>query len=251
MIDKSIFNFTQDQLALFKRLNTPQKIQDYLDLIPINFETDGETYMSAKGVLERNVAHCFEAALLAAAILRFHGERPLILDLETKGDTDHVVTLFQQNGRWGAISKTNHSVLRYRDPIYKTVRELVMSYFHEYFTNADGKKRLRAYKVVDLTKWDRENWMTSDKDLWNLVHFLENSKHIPLMDSVHIRRLRIASRFEIKVGEIVEWEDPADAIPLEIKPTENESSVSASDVAVIEEKKPLFSSSSLAQSKEE
>ncbi|MBI2573014.1 hypothetical protein HYV86_04105 [Candidatus Woesearchaeota archaeon] len=230
--------FTKEELALFKRLNTPQKIQDYLDLIPINFEADGETYMSAKKVLERNIAHCFEAALLAAAILRYHGQKPLILDLETKGDTDHVVTLFQQNGRWGAISKTNHSVLRYRDPIYKSVRELVMSYFHEYFTNADGKKRLRAYKVVDLTKWDKENWMGSDKDLWNIIHFLENSKHIHLMDPVHVRRLRPASRFEIKVGELVEWEDPADAVPVVSKSSEDESCVSVGGTAVIEEKKP-------------
>ncbi len=200
--------FTKEQISLFKRLNTPQKIQDYLDLLPINFENHGETYMSAKATLERNHAHCFEAALVAAAILRFYGQRPLLLDLETKGDTDHVVALFQQHGRWGAISKTNHSVLRYRDPVYKSVRELVMSYFHEYFTSEDRKKRLRAYKIVDLTRFDKYNWMTSSKNLWDIVRYLQKSSHTKIMGSTaHIKSLRLVSMLEMKMSDLPEWQN--------------------------------------------
>src|SRR3989344_7563100 len=123
---------TPPEILVFKKLRTPQKIQDYLDALPINFEDSGETYRSPRRLLGAKEAHCLEGALFAAAVLAYHGQKPLLLDLRTTPrDEDHVVALFRQNGRWGAISKTNHAVLRYRDPVYKDVRELAMSYFHE------------------------------------------------------------------------------------------------------------------------
>src|SRR3989344_6839668 len=109
---------------IFARLNSARKIQDYLDTISINFEIKKETYMSPRRVIREKTAHCFEGALFACAALAYHGKKPLLLDLVTiDRDEDHVVALFKENGLWGAISKTNHPILRYRDPVYKSIPE--------------------------------------------------------------------------------------------------------------------------------
>lgn len=202
--------FTKEELKLFKSLNTPKKIQDYINKIPINFEPNGDTCLSPRQVLDQNRAHCIEGALLAAVILRYHGEKPLVLDLTTsKKDFDHVVALFKRHGYWGAISKTNHAVLRYREPIYKTIRELVMSYFHEYFTNDDGKKTLRSYSgPVNLAKFDKKNWMSSKKDLWYIADHLCKVKHYNILNKKQISFLRKAEPIEIEAGKILEWKDP-------------------------------------------
>src|SRR3989344_4997493 len=116
---------TPHERSVFKKLASPQRIQDFLDSLPINFELHGETYMSPRRVLTAGEAHCFEGALLAAAALAYHGRRPLLMDIQTsRTDDDHVVALFREFGYWGAISKTNHAILRYRDPVYRSVREL-------------------------------------------------------------------------------------------------------------------------------
>jgi len=141
-----------DEIKLFKRLDSPKKIQDFLAFkIKHNPAKDGVECRSPRMVLRTGKAHCMEGALLAAAILEFNGDKPLLMDLRsTSDDLDHVVALFKQFGRWGAISKTNHAVLRYREPIHKTIRELALSYFHEYFLDS-GKKTLREYSApVDL-----------------------------------------------------------------------------------------------------
>jgi hypothetical protein len=138
-------SLSKEETLLFKKLKTPGTIQDYLDSLPSNFERRGETSRSPRLVLAHKEAHCFEGALFAAAVLWYHGKKPLLLDLKTgRGDFDHVVTLFKTNGYWGAISKTNHAVLRFRDPLYKTIRELALSYAHEYFLD-NGKKTLLSY----------------------------------------------------------------------------------------------------------
>jgi hypothetical protein len=188
-----------------------------------------------------------EGALLAAAILEFHGQKPLLMDLRSASeDLDHVVALFRQFGCWGAISKTNHAVLRYREPIYKTVRELAMSYFHEYFLD-NGKKTLRAYSIpvdvrffhpsLTLPLKGREkhrnfvqipppflpaeasakegggrlgggnNWRTTKKDLVNLPHFLDKAKHYKILNNQQIKNLRKADKIEIKAGQIIEWKN--------------------------------------------
>jgi hypothetical protein len=191
---------------IFAKLKTPQKIQDYLDSLPINFEISGETYMSPRRTLREKTAHCFEGALVAAAVLAYHGQKPLLLDLKTADhDEDHVVTLFKENGRWGAISKTNHAVLRYRDAIYKDVRELAMSYFHEYIL-PDGEKTLRSFsKPFDLSRYKPERWVTAEDDLFWLVEALDDSPHVDLMSAKQIRTLRNASSFEVKATAVVEW----------------------------------------------
>ncbi len=199
------------QKNIYPSLNTPSKIQDYINSIPINFELDGETYLSPLEVLKQNRAHCLEGALLAARLFRFHGHTPLLLDLKAvAGDHDHVVALFRfpKTGEWGAVSKTNHAVLRYREPIYKSLRELAMSYFHEYFDNKTGKKNLRSYSgAFDLRKMDYLNWETTDKKLQDLVNKLDWSRHYSLISKDHEKLLRKAEQIEIQAGELLEWSE--------------------------------------------
>ena len=196
--------------AVLKKLVTPQKIQDYLDTLSMNFEIQGETYMSPRMVLREKTAHCFEGALLAAAALMYHGHSPLLLDLQTiASDEDHVITLFQHNGYWGAISKTNHTMLRWRDPVYKTTRELAMSYFHEYVMWDDGRKSLLAYsKPFDLRRFAPERWVTAEENLFWLAEKLDNSKHFPIVPRKNVRLLRKASKIELRAMHIVEWKEP-------------------------------------------
>jgi hypothetical protein len=193
--------------SLFKRLNTPQKIQDYLESIPFNFETGGETYMSPRRTAEAGKAHCFEGALLAAAALAYHGQKPLIMDIQTTpNDDEHVVALFTAEGHWGAVSKTNHGILRYRDPVYKTVRELAMSYFHEYMLEENGEKTMRAYSApFNLSKYPSDKWLTADEELFWLVDALDASKHYPVAPAKNLRQLRKGTPLERANLRYTEW----------------------------------------------
>ena len=190
---------------ILKKLSTPQKIQDFLNTFPFNFEKKGETHSSVKLSLERGTLHCFEGALVAACALWIQGRKPLLLDLKaSKEDMDHTVALFKEGNKWGAISKTNHGVLRYREPIYKSVRELVMSYFHEYFLN-NGKKTLRSFsKPFDLTRVDTD-WLHTDENLAHLAHVLDKSPHTDILSKKEIKNLRLADKVEIETGKIVEY----------------------------------------------
>ncbi|MBX4195591.1 hypothetical protein KW796_01380 [Candidatus Parcubacteria bacterium] len=185
------------------KLNTPDKIQNFLNKTPFNFERGGETYRSVEQSLKAGRAHCFEGALIAAAALSMHGHKPLLLDLRTiNKDADHVVVLFKRGKYWGALSKTNHAVLRYREPVYKSVRELAMSYFHEYFLE-DGTKTMRKFsKPFDLSK-TKFDWLHSKGDLDGLVDELDHSPHEDVLPRGH--KLRKAEKIEIKSGLLVEW----------------------------------------------
>lgn len=204
---KKFFGFNSTEIKILDRLNTPIKIQDYLNKLPINFEQDGDTARSPREVLRLQTAHCMEGALLAAVALWYHGHKPLLLDLvTTKNDDDHVVALFKQQGYWGAISKTNHAVLRYREPVYKSVRELALSYFHEYFKDS-GQKTLRKYSLpFDLSKIKDKGWMTSTEDLWDINNALEDSPHLNIVTVKQGRKLRKAEPIEIEAGKIIEWQ---------------------------------------------
>jgi len=199
------FKLNGKELKLFRRLNSPRKIQDFLNSVPKNFEKSGETCFSPRTVLRENKAHCIEGAFFAAAILWFHGTRPLLMDLRSNDyDYDHVVTLFKKDSHWGAISKTNHAVLRYREPVYKTLRELALSYFHEYFLD-DGKKTLREYsEPIDLSSFGPD-WVTSEKDLWNIYFSIDKAPHRRLLSRSMVSSLRRADKIEIKAGKLVEW----------------------------------------------
>ncbi len=201
-------NFLKDlslqEKKIFRKINTPSKIQDFLDNLPINFEEGGDTIFSPRTVLERNKAHCLEGALFACAVLSFHGYQNFLLDLQPgPKDDGHAVALFKVNDRWGAISKTNHAVLRFRDPVYLSPRELAMSYFHEYFLD-NGKKTLRTYTVFKLNKI-KKNWITDGEDLWYIDHALNETKYTTLIQPEEARKLRKASLLERKVGKVIEW----------------------------------------------
>ncbi|MFH1444703.1 MAG: hypothetical protein ABIG34_04950 [Candidatus Peregrinibacteria bacterium] len=204
-----MFGFTLEELAILRPLSTPRKIQDYLDSLAMNFEAKGDTCLSPRRVLKEQHAHCMEGAMLAAVALRLAGFKPLVMDLKaTRDDEDHVVTLFQINKHWGAISKTNHGVLRYREPVYRTVRELALSYFHEYFLG-DGRKTLRSYSVpVNLSRFDAQGWMTDEEDLWYIPEFLDDARHFEILSRSQIAGLRRADPIERKKFVGTEWTDP-------------------------------------------
>ena len=192
---------------VFRRLNTPQKIQDFLDRMPENVLSRREHSMrSPRRVLRTHKAHCLEGAMLAAACLAYYGRPPLLLDLETgAGDYDHIVALFKERGRWGAISKTNYPVLRWRDPVYKSVRELAMSYFHEYFLDNCKKTLLRYSGAFSLRKFDPKKWVIAERDVDWLAGELGGSKHFPIAPPGAMRNLRRAGKIEIRATALREW----------------------------------------------
>ncbi len=199
-------HFTRTEWQILRQLNTPKKIQDFLNTLPQSFSKHGQECRSPRRVLREGSAYCLEGAMLAVLALRVHGHRPLLLDLTSHdSDDDHVVALFQHNGCWGAISKTNHAVLRYREPIYRSVRELVMSYFHEYFLQRGGRKTLRSYAVADVSKFDRRGWMTDEEDLWYIAEHLCDIPHKQVLTRSQIAGLRPADAIEIQAGELLEW----------------------------------------------
>ena len=197
---------TSAECRVFDRLDSPERLQAFLDDLPLNFEDSGDTYYSPRRVLALNTAHCLEGALFAAAVLAYHRERPLLMDFQTlESDTDHVVALFRRRGLWGAISKTNHSVLRYRDPVYRTPRELAMSYFHEYFAPS-GKKSLKAYSApFDVSRFAPKRWLIADEHLHWLTGELDHSRHFRTVSHTILRTLRKAACVEIDASFTREW----------------------------------------------
>lgn len=186
----SKYGFDAGEILVLKALKTPERVQRFLDAeIAYNKEPQGATIRSPRRVLRDKVAHCLEGALLAAAALRIHGYPPLLLDLEAVRDDDHVLAVFRQQGHWGAIAKSNYSGLRFREPVYRNLRELVMSYFEHYF-NCSREKTLRSYsRPVQLSRFDRIGWMTAEADLWPVSEHLASIPHVPLLRNGAGRRL--------------------------------------------------------------
>ncbi|HET6169267.1 MAG TPA: hypothetical protein VFE01_03755 [Terracidiphilus sp.] len=184
------FGLDAGEMRALKALKTPEKIQRFLDSqIAYNKEPGGDTVRSPRRVLRDRVAHCLEGALLAAAALRVQGFPPLLLDFEAVRDDDHVIALFRQHGHWGAIAKSNYSGLRFREPVYRNLRELAMSYFEHYF-NASREKTLRNYsRPVKLSRFDSMGWMTAEDDLWTINDYLASIAHVPLLQNGASRRL--------------------------------------------------------------
>jgi len=202
-----MYHLITSELRQLKKLSTPAKIQDWLNTLPFNFELGGDTCQSPRQVLASGTAHCLEGAMIATLALRLQGHKPLIMDLKSINgiDDDHVVALFRMSGRWGGITKTNHGVLRYREPIYLNPRELAVSFFHEYFLHS-GRKTLRSYsRPLDLSCFDSRGWMTTADDVWYVPQTLDRIKHFPLLTKGMIKTLRLADPVEIAMGKIVEW----------------------------------------------
>lgn len=199
---------TRTEFAILRRLSTPHKIQDFVSSLRANFERKGDTCLSVRQVLRRHHAHCIEGAMLAACTLWIHGEPPLLLDLKAVHDFDHVVALFRRRGCWGAISKTNHAQLRYRDPVYRTLRELAMSYFHEY-TNKKGRLTLRSYsRAFDMRKVDPKLWVTNGSDCWDMPEMLDEIRHYPLVTGKQARLLCRRDAMERKIGALLQYQAP-------------------------------------------
>ena len=194
---------------LFARLDTPNKIQDFLDKTPANFEVDGDTVRSPRMMLKARIAHCAEAALFAAAALMFHGRQAWLMDLRAlPRDQDHVVTLFRERGLWGAISKTNHAILRWRDPIYQSARELAMSYAHEYCLPGGKKSLMEFSRPYSLTRHAPARWVIAESDLHWLMDALDDSPHLPLAPLQAMRARRRSAKIELRAQDVVEWPDP-------------------------------------------
>jgi hypothetical protein len=196
------------EFRALERLRTPEKIQDFLSAMPANFERGGETCLSVREVLRQRRAHCIEGAMLAACALWIHGEPPLLLDLKAERDYDHVVALFRRDGCWGAISKTNPPLLRWRDPVYRTLRELAMSYLHEY-ANRRHQKTLRSFAgPFDLRRVDPAVWVTSARQCWDIANRLEDLRHTPLITKRQASRLRLRDPVERRAGAVVQYRRP-------------------------------------------
>jgi hypothetical protein len=182
--------FHGGELGALRRLTTPEKIQRFLDdRVGYNKERGGPTCRSPRRVLRDRVAHCLEGALFGAAALRVQGFEPLLLDLEAIRDDDHVLALFRQRGCWGAVAKSNYAGLRFREPVYRTLRELAMSYFEHYY-NLQGEKTLRnVSRPVNLRRFDPIDWMIAETDLWPISDYLFQIPHRPLLTSAVERRL--------------------------------------------------------------
>ena len=185
----SSYGFTAAERAVFRRLTTPAKIQQFLDDLAYNKEVGGVTCRSPRMVLRDRTAHCMEGALMGAAALRMIGDPPLLLDFEAVRDDDHVIALFRRHGHWGALAKSNYSGLRYREPVYRTLRELAMSYFEHYY-NLRREKSLRTYsRPVNLKRFDRRHWMTSEEEVWFVPEYLTTIHHTPVLRPHLIPRL--------------------------------------------------------------
>jgi hypothetical protein len=199
---------TPAEFAVLQRLDSPQKIQDFLFTLGQNFEVDGDTCRTVRGVLETRRAHCIEGAMLAACAFWVHGEPPLLLDMRAVRDFDHVVALFRRHGRWGALSKTNGIGLRSRDPVYGSLRELAMSYFHEYANRRDHKT-LREYSIpFDLRRVDPAVWVSGTKNAWSVCEALDELRHFKLVDGRHLRAVTRRDPFEREAGNLVQYRRP-------------------------------------------
>ncbi len=171
-------DFTPSEQRQLRALKTPIGIQRFLDQIPYHL---AGTAWSPRKVLQEKTAHCLEGAIFAAAAQRILGFPPLILDLEAEQDTDHVLAVFKMRGHWGAIAKSNYVGCRYREPVHRTLRELALSYFNTYF-NLRGERTLRRYsRPVNLARFDRDAWMTSEKGVWFIAEYLCDIPHRPLL----------------------------------------------------------------------
>lgn len=181
------FGLTSREAARLRRLTPEWRIQQFLD--DTTYDIAGSACRSPRRVLRERTAQCLDGALFAAAALRLLGHPPLIMDLEAERDDDHVVAVFRRHGHWGAIARSNYSGLRFREPVFRTLRELALSYFESYF-NLRREKTLRRYSVaVDLSRFDARGWMTSEEDLWEIGAHLVHVRHFALLTPAMTRSL--------------------------------------------------------------
>ena len=191
------FCLTPAELRTLRALNTPVRIQKFVDALTYRY---ADTAGSPRRVLRERSGHCLEGALLAAAALSVQGHRPLLMDLEAIHDDDHVIALYRERGLWGGIAKSNFAGLRFRAPIYRTLRELALSYFESYY-NLRGERTLRSYSMpVNLARLDSQHWMTSEEDVWCVPDLLIAARHYPLVPANVARALPRLDRRSFQAG---------------------------------------------------
>jgi hypothetical protein len=200
---KNDFGFTREEMAVFRSLSSPGRIQQFLDeKLSYNKEPGGPTCRSPRRVLRDRVAHCMEGALLAAAAFRMQGLLPLIVDMEAVRDDDHLLAVFRDGRYWGAVGKSNYAGLRFREPVFRSLRELVMSYYPYYF-NLDAEFSLRTCsRPVDLRRFDRITWMIAEEELWAISDYLYEIPHRRLLTPAQERKRRRADRRLFESGLI-------------------------------------------------
>jgi hypothetical protein len=197
MKQRESFGLSPKDLRTLRALNTPVRIQKFIDELTYQY---ADTAGSPQRVLRERKGHCMEGALLAAAALRVNGHPPLLMDLEAVHDDDHVIALYRERGLWGGIAKSNFAGLRFRSPVYRTLRELAMSYVEHYY-NLRGERTLRAYSLpVNLTPLDRCNWMTSEEEVWCVPERLIEAKHYALFPDKVARALPRLDRRSFEAG---------------------------------------------------
>jgi hypothetical protein len=190
-------DWTKDEIRFLRSMKDPDKIQGFLDSIDYNPNYECR---SPRWVIKKRSAHCFEGALFSAAALQFIGYQPLIVDMKSFNDDDHVIAVFKVDGHWGAVAKSNFTTLRFREPVYRSLRELVMSYFDFYF-NIIGDKSLRSYSLpLDLSIYESRKWVTTDEDLEYIGDKLEKIRHYPVINKKMITNLKKASDTMLKAG---------------------------------------------------
>jgi hypothetical protein len=195
-----VFGLTESEVATLRGLSTPERVQAYLDGLVYNLESDGHSLRSPRRVVRDRTAQCAEGAFLAAAAFRVNGRPPLIVDLVAVNDDDHVIAVYRDGGLWGSVGVSKFAGLRFRSPVYRTVRELVMSYFDHYY-NWDGERTLRAYsRPISLAQFDRIGWMTTEEPLWPIVERLEAVGHTKLIGGGTARRLPAVDRRSYDAG---------------------------------------------------
>lgn len=194
---RETFGLSREHLRILRALKTPALIQKFIDAVPYQYANSA---WSPQRVLRERKGHCLEGALLAAAALRVNGHPPLVMDLEAVHDDDHVIALYRERGLWGSIAKSNFAGLRFRAPIYRTLRELALSYFEHYY-NLRGERTLRSYaSSVNLARLDDRRWMTSEEDVWCVPEVLIAARHYPLFPDKVARTLPRLDRRSFEAG---------------------------------------------------
>jgi len=192
------FGLSPADLRTLRALKTPARIQKFIDALEYQY---ADTAWSPARVLRERKGHCLEGALLAAAALRVNGYPPLIIDLEAVRDDDHVIAVYRERGLWGGIAKSNFAGLRFRAPVYRTLRELALSYFDQYY-NLRGERTLRAYsRPVNLARLDGCHWMTSEEDVWCVPEALIAARHYPIIPHHVARALPRLDRRSFEAGK--------------------------------------------------
>jgi hypothetical protein len=196
-ISTDTLGLSRAEVRTLRALKTPARIQKFVDAMEYCYD---DTAGSPRRVLRERKGHCLEGAMVAAAALRLQGHPPLVMDLEGVRDDDHVVALYRENGLWGSVAKSNYAGLRFRAPVYRSLRELAMSYFEHYY-NLRGERTLRSYsQAINLARLDKQAWMTAEEDLWSVTDLLIAARHYPLFPDKVARALPRLDRRSFEAG---------------------------------------------------